>query len=70
MSVLLTDTLSSTKNKLVGILFTGNESTTVKQLTKKISNEMKDLMFALNSCDVHFIRNIKPNDFKRENLLI
>lgn len=32
--------------------------------------QMKDLMHELNSCDVHFIRCIKPNEKKQKNLFV
>ena len=31
---------------------------------------MKDLMSELNSCDVHFIRCIKPNEEKKKNYFV
>lgn len=31
---------------------------------------MKDLMNELNSCDVHFIRCIKPNEKKQKNFFV
>ena len=31
---------------------------------------MKDLMGELNSCDVHFIRCIKPNEAKKKNFFV
>lgn len=36
-----------------------------KYLGQKFRNQMKDLMDELRSCDVHFVRCIKPNEVKK-----
>lgn len=41
-----------------------------KFLGAKFRNQMKDLMGELFSCEVHFIRCIKPNENKKENLFV
>ena len=48
-----------------------NEVTTAKKtkldkfLGAKFRNQMKNLMKELESCDVHFIRCLKPNEIKK-----
>lgn len=39
-----------------------------KYLGTKIRKEMSELMKELNSCDVHFIRCLKPNEVKKCNI--
>lgn len=41
-----------------------------KFLGAKFRNQMKELMGELFSCEVHFIRCIKPNENKKENLFV
>lgn len=40
-----------------------------KFLASKIKKEMVELMNELNSCDVHFVRCIKPNEEKVFNVI-
>ena len=46
------------------------KSSSDKFLGAKFRMQMKDLMTELNSCDVHFIRCIKPNEEKKKELFI
>ena len=39
-------------------------------LSVKFRKQMKDLMNELNSCEVHFIRCIKPNEEKKKNYFV
>jgi myosin heavy subunit len=39
-------------------------------LGAKFRNQMKDLMTELQSCDVHFIRCLKPNELKRKDYFL
>jgi myosin heavy subunit len=39
-----------------------------KYIGTKIRKEMAELMKELNSCDVHFIRCLKPNELKKSNI--
>lgn len=41
-----------------------------KFLGAKFRNQMKELMMELFSCEVHFIRCIKPNELKKEGLFM
>ena len=41
-----------------------------KFLGAKFRNQMKDLMNELQSCDVHFIRCLKPNELKRKEYFL
>jgi len=48
----------------------GNPSSKDKFLSVKFRKQMKDLMTELNSCEVNFIRCIKPNEEKRKNYFV
>jgi myosin heavy subunit len=41
-----------------------------KFLSAKFRKQMKDLMEELQSCDVHFIRCIKPNEIKKKDFYL
>ena len=63
--------LSNSIDPLVALMF-GKSDSLVKAdkfLGTKIRREMTELMKELNSCDVHFIRCIKPNEIKKSNVL-
>ena len=50
-------------------MFVKSEVKGDKYIGTKIRKEMAELMKELNSCDVHFIRCIKPNELKKANIL-
>ncbi|EAS06250.2 myosin head protein (macronuclear) [Tetrahymena thermophila SB210] len=62
--------IRQSKNQIVVSIFSieGNETTNQMQkdkfLGEKFRNQMNDLMNVLNSCQVHFVRCIKPNETK------
>lgn len=47
-----------------------NEKRHDKFISGKFRKQMKDLMSELNSCNVSFIRCIKPNEEKRKNFFV
>lgn len=52
------------------IVITNSPTTKVKFLSAKFRKQMNDLMSELNSCEVHFIRCIKPNEEKKKNYFV
>ena len=60
-------------NTLIKVLFQTNPDDLNKKadkfLASKIKKEMVELMNELTSCDVHFVRCIKPNEEKAFNLI-
>jgi myosin heavy subunit len=67
-SVILLDAMSVSHSELVADLFVKSDIKSDKFLGTKIRKEMSELMKELNSCDVHFIRCIKPNEVKKCNI--
>ncbi|KAL4449786.1 hypothetical protein ABPG74_008159 [Tetrahymena malaccensis] len=65
--------IRQSKNQTVVSIFSieGNEATNQMQkdkfLGEKFRNQMNDLMNVLNSCQVHFVRCIKPNETKEKD---
>ena len=57
--------INSQEKKKVGSV---GVSKSEKFLGAKFRNQMKELMFELFNCEVHFIRCIKPNELKKEGL--
>ncbi|KAM3127892.1 hypothetical protein pb186bvf_020010 [Paramecium bursaria] len=71
ISILTQKNSSNSGNQLVSKLFTvePTQGKKDKSLSKKIRSQMTELMKELNSCDVHFVRCIKPNDVKKPLVL-
>lgn len=73
LSSMTQQNLCKSKNSLIKLLFTANpdeaNKKTEKFLATKIKKEMIELMNELTSCDVHFVRCIKPNEEKAHNLI-
>lgn len=67
-SVILLDAMLSSRVQLVADMFVRSEVKADKFLGAKIRKEMNELMKELNSCDVHFIRCLKPNEVKKCNI--
>jgi myosin heavy subunit len=66
---MLLEALSNSKNGLMAEMFEKNAPKGDKFIGTKIRKEMAELMKELNSCDVHFIRCLKPNELKKSNVL-
>ena len=73
MSQLAQIRLGASQNDLLKFLFQINPEDANKKadkfLASKIKKEMVELMNELNSCDVHFVRCIKPNEEKVFNVI-
>ena len=63
-SVIILDAMGASSNFLVAEIFAKSDVKGDKFLGTKIRKEMTELMNNLNSCDVHFIRCLKPNELK------